>query len=573
MPLSPATGIASKSSPVWLTLVCAAGVVGLSLLLDSIRWSSATYDEVAYLRVGARWWRTGERTAITRMGSPLTFWKLQQIPVLWILDRLGRRELIEDPIGHQRELLPLVRAGALWIWLAALLLCACWSRRLYGPRAMALAAWLFVLSPNLIAHGGLATMELPLLASTAGMLFLFWLFLNTGRRRWFWASAGMGGLAFSCKFTTVLIPPILGVIWWYDGSRRGAARFLPPHTPGDPRNGRLCDGASSGGPRDHRVRRVAAKSINGRSSQHQSELWGRVGKLDRPTLRDSRTPGLGWGSHSSPSSDVGRVELSSRRKADDRLEILLFRCPGREGTRNFLGAAGGPSRTGVAERQGRPDARRLLSAGDRTVPRHRRGCVARNYGFRYLLPLAPLAIVWISRLAEDVSESRGILKSWPAWLIGLGMAGQALAVAAIHPFELTYFNVLAGGPLGGRHVLSDSNLDWGQGLKSLARLQREEPMFRDLTLYYFGDTDPAWYEVEGTAHVVNAVLDQSQLPSVQTVTTRYLAVSASLQWGPWGPPGFFRRLDSIAPLRMTGDTTIAIYRTADLRRAGEAYHE
>lgn len=197
----------------------------------------------------------------------------------------------------------------------------------------------------------------------------------------------------------------------------------------------------------------------------------------------------------------------------------------------------------------------------------------RNYGFRYLLPLAPLAIVWISRLAEDVSESRGILKSWPAWLIGLGMAGQALAVAAIHPFELTYFNVLAGGPLGGRHVLSDSNLDWGQGLKSLARLQREEPMFRDLTLYYFGDTDPAWYEVEGTAHVVNAVLDQSQLPSVQTVTTRYLAVSASLQWGPWGPPGFFRRLDSIAPLRMTGDTTIAIYRTADLRRAGEAYHE
>ena len=29
---------------------------------------------------------------------------------------------------------------------------------------------------------------------------------------------------------------------------------------------------------------------------------------------------------------------------------------------------------------------------------------ARNYGLRYLLPLAPLAIVWISRLAEDVPK-------------------------------------------------------------------------------------------------------------------------------------------------------------------------
>ena len=70
-------------------------------------------------------------------------------------------------------------------------------------------------------------------------------------------------------------------------------------------------------------------------------------------------------------------------------------------------------------------------------------------------------------------------------------------MASIHPFELTYFNVLAGGPMGGRHILSDSNLDWGQGLKGLARLQRSEPEFRDLTLYYFGDTDPAYYGVRG----------------------------------------------------------------------------
>ena len=36
-------------------------------------------------------------------------------------------------------------------------------------------------------------------------------------------------------------------------------------------------------------------------------------------------------------------------------------------------------------------------------------------------------------------------------------------IALIHPHELSYFNAAAGGPIGGRRVLSDSNLDWGQG--------------------------------------------------------------------------------------------------------------
>ena len=141
-----------------------------------------------------------KQATITRMGSPLTFWKLQQAPVLWMLERLGRRELIDDPIGHQQELLPLVRAGSLWIWLAA-------SRALCPPGAAGCMA-----QGN--GTGGLAlcaqpqpdrprraarTMELPLVASSTAMLFLFWTYLETGRRRWFWASAALGGLAFSAS--------------------------------------------------------------------------------------------------------------------------------------------------------------------------------------------------------------------------------------------------------------------------------------------------------------------------------------------------------------------------------------
>lgn len=212
---SPASAVKSSSpSSIWLSLTALGALVGLALVVDASRASSATYDEVAYLRVAARWWRTGDQSEITRMGSPLTFWKLQQVPVLWLLDHTGRGEWIDHPISHQQDLLPFTRLSSAWIWLLAFSITIYWSRRNYGPRAMVLAAWLFALSPNLLAHGALITMELPLVASTTAMFWLFWRFLESNRLIWFWAAATVGGLAFSCKFTTILVPPILAIVWW-----------------------------------------------------------------------------------------------------------------------------------------------------------------------------------------------------------------------------------------------------------------------------------------------------------------------------------------------------------------------
>ena len=95
---------------------------------------------------------------------------------------------------------------------------------------------------------------------------------------------------------------------------------------------------------------------------------------------------------------------------------------------------------------------------------------------------------------------------------------------------------------------------------------RLAPEFRDLTLYYFGDTDPGHYGVVGRRHVIDAGECHPGLPATPAAETKYLAVSTSLQWGPWGPPGYFRRLNGIDPVVTLGDHTIAIYRTADLRR-------
>jgi hypothetical protein len=53
------------------------------------------------------------------------------------------------------------------------------------------------------------------------------------------------------------------------------------------------------------------------------------------------------------------------------------------------------------------------------------------------------------------------------------------------------------------------------------------------------------------------------LPEPDAQST-FIGVSASLRWGPWGPPGFFAFVDRARPVAWTDDSTIAIYRTSDV---------
>jgi 4-amino-4-deoxy-L-arabinose transferase-like glycosyltransferase len=112
-----------------------------------------------------------------------------------------------------------------------------------------------------------------------------------------------------------------------------------------------------------------------------------------------------------------------------------------------------------------------------------------NYGIRYLLPVLPLALVYVGRLVP-VLEAR----SRPVRL-------AALALLAIYPFSallatpdtIDYFNVLAGGR--GDRILIDSNFDWGQGLKRVRAYMDREKLDR-IDLAYFGHVDPALYGID-----------------------------------------------------------------------------
>lgn len=544
-----------RQATVSWVLVALAVLLGLGLMADSIWRCSATYDETLYLRTAAWWWRTGDQEDISRAGSPLSFWKIQQVPVLWALDHTGRGSWIDDPAGHEPELLTWVRLGGLWIWAVTLFTTALWSLRLHGRAAMVLAAWWFALSPNLLAHGGLATMELPVTAAWTASAFLFWSHLATGRKRAFVASAIVAGVAFSCKFTAILLPPLFMTAWLVDRGPSNARQALRAAGRGA-LLGVIFLGLMVAG--DVLVTGFATLPASRQVGRHPS-IEGRLGpKLARvlSAVSEARMPqdSVGFLRQLQHQRSGGPGYLLGERKLGGwphyYVTAMMVKVP------LFFWVV--LAARGIA-------SRRIAPARSSAFP----AVVAvlflvaaslgssRNFGFRYLLPVAPLAIVWISGLARAGRIGRSIAV--------LGLVGQALAVVGSHPYEITYFNELAGGRAGGRRVLADSNLDWGQGLRGLVELQRKDPGLRDLTLYYFGDADPRVYGVAGRAYVVHAERTEDDFPPLLEANSSYLAVSTSLKWGPWGPEGFFRELDAIEPVAWTPDSTIAIYRVSELR--------
>jgi hypothetical protein len=108
-----------------------------------------------------------------------------------------------------------------------------------------------------------------------------------------------------------------------------------------------------------------------------------------------------------------------------------------------------------------------------------------NIGVRHVLPAVPFlatgaAVVIVRGLPRGVAAMA---------LAGLGLlqAGETLVV---HPHEISFFNLAAGGPSRGHLWLNDSNLDWGQDLVRLARDLERRGSEAGTTVVYFGGADP-----------------------------------------------------------------------------------
>jgi hypothetical protein len=152
-------------------------------------------------------------------------------------------------------------------------------------------------------------------------------------------------------------------------------------------------------------------------------------------------------------------------------------------------------------------------------------------GIRLVLPLVTLAVVGLAAAIVQTWGTQG-----PRWQRALfrtvpavGLLWMAASALAVWPHGLCFVNELWGGTARGYRLVSDTNYDWGQGLKELAGWQREHKL-AVLDVWYFG-ADPALTRMR--LHSVplhqKAVHNPGELTAC--LQGRYLAVSTTLLYG------------------------------------------
>jgi hypothetical protein len=109
-----------------------------------------------------------------------------------------------------------------------------------------------------------------------------------------------------------------------------------------------------------------------------------------------------------------------------------------------------------------------------------------NIGIRHMMPAVPLLVT-----AAVLALVRALTPRAAAAVLLLGAVAQAAEVARVHPHEMSFFNLAAGGPENGEAWLNDSNLDWGQDLLRLAAELKTRGEDAGTTVAYFGGDDPA----------------------------------------------------------------------------------
>lgn len=112
-----------------------------------------------------------------------------------------------------------------------------------------------------------------------------------------------------------------------------------------------------------------------------------------------------------------------------------------------------------------------------------------NIGERHVLPLYPFALLFAGATWEWASSKRAGLP-----LLALLVLLNAADVLRQAPGYLSYFNPFVR-PSEAHRLLTDSNLDWGQGLLTLRDYERAHAGER-VYLAYFGSIDPALYGIQ-----------------------------------------------------------------------------
>ncbi|MGZ6971982.1 MAG: glycosyltransferase family 39 protein, partial [Thermoanaerobaculia bacterium] len=422
--------------------------------------------------------------------------------------RTGEFVAVGREVLERNSRLPLLTLGRLMVvalFLGLLLLVRAAGRRLFGPDAGFLALAVAALSPSLLAHGHLVTTDLP-----AALLFLAVLlaFARLGERlcpgrlaaaaalmaalvltKYSWpivlpALLAMGFLAAASRGMRVLslvgVAALCGLVAWGAVWACYGFRYSPFRGPG------------AAEARMHVPFQAGIAAV----TSHEA-AWETV-------LEDSE--GV---AHTEPMATFVRWARRHRVLPEAWLYgIMLLKKMSYPRTAYFHGAfgpgwatyfpvafliksplpellLGGLGLAAIAAR--RASLRDPLLATGLVVFTVSYGIFAvlatMNIGERHVLPMHP-----ILALAAGAGAAWALTRSGKALLLAL-VLWLGLETALVHPNELGYFNETVGGWKNGWKWLADSNVDWGQDLRRLARWTKEngDP---EIKLAYFGAVDP-----------------------------------------------------------------------------------
>lgn len=117
-----------------------------------------------------------------------------------------------------------------------------------------------------------------------------------------------------------------------------------------------------------------------------------------------------------------------------------------------------------------------------------------NIGVRHILPTFPFVYILISGQIKRLFEKNHNKKAFVIWILIFGflLIWYAISSLSSFPYYLTHFNELVGGDKNGHIYVTDSNLDWGQDLKRLAKWV-EKNKIPKIYIDYFGGAIPSYY--------------------------------------------------------------------------------
>ena len=507
------------SKPTLIFLLLAA--IAVARIAATYRAIAQTSDETPNIACGMQYLDLGRydygafhpplaRLAIA-LGPYLYGARAQKLPDRW---KEGNAVLNSAP--RYGKALTLARLGVLPFFLLACTVVWLWGRKLLGDWGALAPVFVFTNIPPVLAHAGVATMDMAIGAGICTALFAYTLWLEEGtlRRAIFF---GMGlALALLSKFSAVLLLPvcILAITVLHPRARQkrnwawipvaflliwGAYRFsfgpMTEHV--------ASDAAGQGGifakiptPLLHALETLpvpAPQLLDGLWQVHNHVEGGHTAYLL------GRHGFHGWW-YFFPVALAVKTPLA----------ILLLAALGAFApvSKALLPAVSRLVSTrfpGVAPR--RIESRPIMSAGFTNAPAK---CAlwmpavlaaaillvnlptSLNIGVRYMLPLYPflaltagIGTVWLWRKRRAAAI---VLLLW-----------TAISSAAAHPDYLAYFNELAASHP--ERILVDSDLDWGQDMVRLAaELQRRRVPYFHMSCLYTGDDTrlglPAWDSLE-----------------------------------------------------------------------------